>query len=211
MRLLTAFAGAATITMLALAAVAFAVDPDYVRIVSNQSSRDGAVPRLIVLHTTTDPSSGKTVVVRNRPGLKDLEQLGAWFDDPANAVSSHVANDADGNGARYVKDRRKAWTVAHFNSVTLNIEQIGSSAFDRDRWIEHRAPQLENTARWIAHWHRRWHIPIRRAEVSGASVVKSGVTTHAALGAAAGGHHDPGQGYPFVHVLRLARGYAAGD
>jgi N-acetyl-anhydromuramyl-L-alanine amidase AmpD len=200
---------AAAIAVLGLTATAVAVDPNYVRIVGNQSSREGVKPKLIVLHTTTDPKSGKSVVVRNKPGLKDLKKLGAWFDDPAHAVSSHVANDAEGNDARYVKDRRKAWTVVDFNSVSLNIEQIGSSSSDRDRWLENRAAQLESTARWIAYWHRRWHIPIRKAEVSGDSVVKSGVTTHAALGYAGGGHHDPGPGYPFVHVLRLARDYAA--
>jgi N-acetyl-anhydromuramyl-L-alanine amidase AmpD len=195
--------------MLAVTASASAVKPEYVRIVRNQSSRESVKPRLIVLHTTTDARKSSTVVVRNEPGLRDLRKLGAWFDDPAHAVSSHVANDADGNDARYVKDRRKAWTEAAFNSVGLSIEQIATSGFDRRRWIRNRARQLENTARWIAHWHHRWHIPIRPAEVSGGSVVRSGVTTHAALGAAGGGHDDPGPGYPFKHVLRLARTYAS--
>jgi N-acetyl-anhydromuramyl-L-alanine amidase AmpD len=207
---LTALAAVIT-SIFTLTAHASPANPDYVRIVANQSSREGVKPRLIVLHTTTDPSSGRTVVVRNEPGLRDLRQLGDWFDDPENAVSSHVANDADGHDARYVKDRRKAWTVVAFNSVSLSIEQVASAGFDRDRWLENRAPQLDDTARWIAHWHRRWNIPIRRAEISGDSVVKSGVTTHAALGAAGGGHNDPGPGYPFAHVLRLARTYAGGD
>jgi len=185
------------------------MNPDYVRIVRNQSSREGVKPRLIVLHTTTDPRRGSTVVVRNEPGLGDLRRLGAWFDDPEHAVSSHVANDADGNDARYVKDRREAWTEVSFNPVGLSIEQIATSGFDRRRWIRNRAPQLENTARWIASWHKRWHIPIGPAEVSGGRVVRPGVTTHAALGAAGGGHDDPGPGYPFKHVLRLARTYAS--
>jgi hypothetical protein len=193
------------VTLLAAQSQAFAVKPEYVRIVGNQSSRDGAKPRLIVLHVTTDANSDSAPVVRNRPGLKDLKQLGAWFDNPRSAVSSHVANDADGNDAQYVRDRRKAWTQVAFNSVSLSIEQIATTGFDRRKWLVKRKPQLENTARWIAHWHRKWNIPIRRAEVSGSTVTTSGVATHKQLGEAGGGHQDPGPGYPVRHVLKLAR------
>jgi len=137
-----------------------------------------------VLHTTFDPRSGSVPIVRDRPGIEDLKRLGAWFDDPQTEASSHVANDAEGNDARYVRDSRKAWTQAAFNSVSLSIEQI-------------------------AHWHRRWDIPIRRAEVSGSIVTRPGVATHDQLGSAGGGHHDPGKGYPVRYVLRLARSFAS--
>jgi hypothetical protein len=194
----------AVVLFLAMPSSASAQMPDYVRIVGNQSSRDGARPELIVLHTTYDPRSGPPVV-HNEPGLGDLERLGAWFDRPSTKVSSHVADDAEGNDARYVPDRREAWTVAAFNSVSLNIEQIGSAGFDRREWMETREPELESTAKWIARWHRRWHIPIRRAEVAGSVVLRSGVATHDQLGASGGGHHDPGPGYPVGYVLKLAR------
>ena len=94
---------------LALSSPAAAEQIDYTRIVGNQSSRGGAAPKLIVVHTTTDPDGGRPVF-RDRPGLKDLKRLGRWFDNPRSAVSSHVANDAQGHDARYVRDRRKAWT-----------------------------------------------------------------------------------------------------
>jgi hypothetical protein len=188
---------------------AFALRPEYVRIVGNQSSREGSKLRLVVLHATADPSSGSRPLVHGEPGIKDLKRLGALFDDPQTEISANVANDAEGNDARYVRDRRKAWTQVAFNPVSLSVEQIGSSRFDRSRWLVKRKPQLENTARWIAHWHRRWDIPIRRAEVSGRTVVRSGVATHDQLGNAGGGHHDPGKGYPFRHVLQLARSFAS--
>jgi N-acetylmuramoyl-L-alanine amidase len=192
------------VLLLAGPSAAFALIPDYVRIVGNQSSRDGARPELIVLHTTYDPRSGPPVV-HNEPGLGDLERLGAWFDRPSTEVSSHVADDAEGNDARYVPDRREAWTVAAFNPVSLNIEQIGSAGLRRREWIETREPQLKTTARWIALWHLRWRIPIRRAEVAGSVVLRSGVATHDRLGTIGGGHHDPGPGYPVGYVLKLAR------
>jgi N-acetyl-anhydromuramyl-L-alanine amidase AmpD len=201
------FASLALVALLAGASQAFAVKPDYVRIVRNQSSREGPKPRLIVLHVTTDAHSDSPPVVRDQPGIKDLKRLGAWFDSPQAQVSSHVANDADGNDARYVLDRRKAWTQVAFNSVSLSIEQIATTGFNRRKWMVKREPQLENTARWIAHWHRRWNIPIRRAEVSGNVVIRSGVATHKQLGEAGGGHDDPGPGYPFNHVLALARSF----
>jgi len=139
---------------------------------------------------------------------EDLKRLGAWFGNPDSAVSSHVANDEQGHDARYVRDGRKAWTEVAFNSVSLSIEQIGTDEYSRGTWLTQRAAQLRNTAEWIAHWHRRWGIPISRAKVSGSTVVRPGVTTHAALGSAGGGHDDPGPGYPFGHVLVLARSLA---
>jgi N-acetyl-anhydromuramyl-L-alanine amidase AmpD len=199
------------VVLVACPSLAFAVKPDYVRIVGNQSSREGSKPKLIVLHVTTDANSDSPPVVRDQPGLKDLKQLGAWFDNPQSAVSSHVANDRDGNDAQYVRDRRKAWTQVAFNSVSLSIEQIATTGFSRRKWLDKRKPQLKNTAKWIAHWHRKWNIPIRRAEVSGSTVTKSGVATHKQLGQAGGGHSDPGPGYPFGHVLKLARSFDSGS
>jgi hypothetical protein len=199
---------AAAASVLAIPSTAGAVKPDYTRIVGNQSSRDGARPSLIVLHTTTDSHGGRPRFT-DKPGLKDLKRLGRWFDNPNSAVSSHVANDAQGHDARYVKDARKAWTVVAFNSVSLSIEQIGTDAYSKRKWLNQRAAQLENTARWIAHWHRRFGIPIARAKVSGSTVTRAGVATHAQLGSAGGGHDDPGPGYPFGHVLKRARALAA--
>ena len=193
---------------LAAGALATPASPTYVRIVGNQSSRDGAVPELIVIHATTDPRSSSGPVFRDRPGIRDLRRLGRWFDNPRSAVSSHVANDADGNDARYVRDGRRAWTEVAFNPVSLSIEQIGSVDFSRATWMR-RQPQLKDTARWIAHWHRKWGIPIRPAQVSGTSVITPGVATHAQLGAAGGGHRDPGSDYPLTYVLGLARSLAA--
>lgn len=206
-RRLLPIACCAPLALAATPAHASPTDPDYVRIVGNQASRQGFAPELIVLHVTTGPHGTK--VVRDEPGIKDLEQLGAYFDDPQTEVSSHVANDADGNDARYVRDGRKAWTQVAFNSVGLSIEQIGSTAYQRRNWLVNRLPQLEDTARWIAYWHRKWGIPIRRAVVSGGTVLERGVATHRQLGRLGGNHDDPGPNYPFAYVLRLARTYAA--
>lgn len=154
-----------------------------------QSDRTSGI-RLIVLHDTEGA---------NLPGIRDLEGLGAYFDRSATQASSHVANDAEGNSARYVPDSRKAWHCAAFNSASLGVEQIGFAS--QTHWPE---AQLRETARWIAYWSRKHGIPIQKGAVSGSAVTRSGVLRHSDLGAAGGGHHDPGPAYPLTHVLNLA-------
>jgi hypothetical protein len=167
--------------------------PEVTIYVSSQSSRNGAKPELIVLHTTEG---------HDRPGVSDLEGLGNYFDGVD--ASSHVANDRDGNDARYVADERKSWTQAYYNPVSLSIEQIGFARFTRDVWLKDRAAQLRNTAEWIAYWSLQHDIPIQRGAVNDGRVVRKGVVTHEELGAKGGGHHDPGDGYPMDVVLAMA-------
>ena len=160
----------------------------------NQSARTSK-PSLIVLHSTEG---------HNRPGVSDLQGLGGWFANSASQVSSHVATDADGYSARFVKDDRKAWHCGAYNGVSLGIEQVGQAAqtsWDRDEYRE--------TARWIARWSKQHGIPIRRGRVLNGRVLLSGVVTHAQLGHSGGDHHDPGKGYRLKDVLALARFYKA--
>lgn len=165
--------------------------PEVRRYVRNQSSRNGTKPLLIVLHSTEGA---------NAPGIRDLVGLGNWFDNPAAQASSHAANDAEGNDARFVPDARKAWTCAGYNSLSLNLEQIGFAA--QKSWPD---AQLRNTADWIAYWSRLHHIPVQRGRVANGQVVKPGVVLHSDLGAIGGGHHDPGEDFPLVQVLAMAR------
>jgi hypothetical protein len=161
--------------------------PEITASVVNQSSRNGVKPRIIVLHTTEG---------HNRPGLSDLRGLVSFFDNPSSRVSSHVANDAEGNDARIVPDERKAFTQAAFNSVALSIEQIGFAS--QTHFPE---AQLRNTASWIAHWSKKFGIPITHS-------TRHGVCQHKDLGSAGGGHHDCGPHYPLAKVLSMARSMA---
>jgi N-acetyl-anhydromuramyl-L-alanine amidase AmpD len=164
------------------------------RLVRNCSSRHGASPLLIVVHDTEGA---------NLPGLRDLQGLGDWFDNPAAQASSHVATDADGNSARFVRDEDKAWHVAFYNPVSLGIEQVGFAS--QKTWTS--AEQAE-TARWIAYWSKLHGIPIRKGRVTlDGRVTCSGVVRHSELGRLGGDHHDPGPDYPLHDVLDLARGF----
>jgi N-acetyl-anhydromuramyl-L-alanine amidase AmpD len=164
--------------------------PEVTVSVRNQSSRNGVKPRIIVLHSTES---------HERPGVEDLVGLGRWFDNPAAQASSHVANDGEGNDARYVPDERKAWTQAGANSYALSIEQIGFARETREEWLK-QPGQLNNTARWIAYWSSKYDIPIVES-------TEHGVCQHSDLGAMGGGHHDCGPGYPLDIVLKLAKTY----
>ncbi|HEX6715343.1 MAG TPA: peptidoglycan recognition family protein [Thermoleophilaceae bacterium] len=156
------------------------------RIVRNQSSRNGIRPRIVVLHTTES---------HNTAGVNDLIGLAGWFDNPAAQASSHIGNDAEGNDIRLVPDDAKAWTQAAFNSVALSIEQVGQAS--QSTWP---VAQLDNTARWVAYWSKKYSIPLIHSTTHG-------VCQHRDLGSAGGGHHDCGSDYPFAKVLQLARQY----
>jgi hypothetical protein len=165
--------------------------PEVRRYVRNQSSRNGVKPQLVVLHSTES---------HNRPGLVDLKGLGGWFDNGSAQASSHAANDGEGYDARFVPDSRKAWTCAGYNSLSLNLEQIGHAA--QTTWPD---KQLRNTAEWIAYWAKLHGIPIQHAAVSAGRVTRPGVVMHSELGQIGGGHHDPGTYYPLGKVIEMAQ------
>lgn len=167
--------------------------PDIVltKLSPNYSSRDGARIKLIVLHSTES---------KNYKGTNDLAGVASWFANRASEVSSHVVVDDDGTSARIVPDALKAWHCAAFNAPSLGIEQIGFAS--QGNWSN---AELDETARWLAHWSRKYGIPLRRGRVIGSTVVRRGVVTHKQLGLAGGGHVDPGSNYPVKHVIRRAR------
>lgn len=167
----------------------------------NQSVRSGSGhPTLIVLHSTES---------HNRPkSISDLDGVAGWFENPASEVSSHVITDGDGHSARCVRDVAKAWTCGYFNSQSLNIEMIGQAADGPKVWRQERQAQLNETARWIAYWSRKWGIPIQRGKVdpNSGAILKPGVVYHRDLGQLGGGHVDPGV-FPIRYTLGKAREY----
>jgi hypothetical protein len=167
------------------------VKPERTRLSVNQSSRGGAKPRKIVLHIT---------VSHNRPGLGDIDAILNYFDQPSTDASSHIINDAEGHDARCVEDRFKAWTQAAHNPDSLSIEQVEYADKSTERWRKENKRQLENTAKWIAHWSHLYGIPIKHS-------TSNGVCQHRDLGVAGGGHSDVGPNYPFNFVLERARHY----
>lgn len=163
--------------------------------VRNQSSRHGARPSLIVIHSTEGQDIPGTV--------RDLQSLGGWFDNPASQASSHVGVDGDGYSARYVIDGQKAWTCAFFNPVSLNIECIGRAAQPAALW---ETEQYRKVAMYVAFWSVEYGIPIRKGAVTrDGRVSRSGVIRHSDLGRLGGDHHDPGRNFDLARVNDMAR------
>lgn len=164
------------------------------RISPNQSSRNGVTPRIIVLHSTEGSNIPHSAA--------DLIGCTNFLCQPSVEASSHVIVDGDGHSARLVADERKSWAQARYNPFALSIEQIGHAA--SEHWTR---DEIRETARWIARWSKKYHIPIRIGAVGGGFVTRTGVVTHKMLGALGGGHVDPGDRYPLEACLNLARFY----
>lgn len=158
-----------------------------------QSSRNGQKIRLIVVHATAS---------HNYKGLRDLQAIGSWFQNPSANVSAHACTDNEGHSARYVRDEAKAWACGAYNGQSLNLEQIlpGNGTEITDK-------MYRETARWLAMWSKRYRIRLHKARVFRGRVILSGVARHSDLGALGGNHDDPGRNYDLAKVLRYARHY----
>lgn len=141
-------------------------------------------PMVVVLHSTE--SDGKGVAyVKGIGDFLDREQL-----------SVHVCVAADGTIGRYASATEKC-RHAPPNTGKVGIEQAGFAAWPMRKWLA-RPLELHATAKLVA-WYSRSHgIPIAHSTTHG-------VCRHVDL--PEGGHHDPGAGYPFRLVLRMARLY----
>lgn len=158
-----------------------------------KSSRKGAVPALIVIHTTQG-----IMDLRARSEFWD-STVGTGRDSSSHVGVGHVSKRQGESSARYVVDDDKAWTQAFFNPVALSIEIEGFS--EAKSWDD---GTVREVARWVAHWSIHTGIPIRFGIVVGSAVVRSGVLGHRRLGILGGGHSDPGT-FPMRRMLRTAK------
>lgn len=158
----------------------------------NYSSRRGSDVRLIVLHTAE--------------GALTIESLGGYFSRGSVQVSSHTGVDDKPNTVgEYVRRQNKAWTVGSFNPVAVSIEMCGFASWGYEEWRKH-SNMLDNVAKWIAEEAAHYDIPIKKLNPLEAQGNGRGVCLHSDLGAAGGGHADPGSGFPINYVLTLALG-----
>jgi hypothetical protein len=157
------------------------------------SSRGGSAVRLIVLHTAE--------------GARTIEDLGHFFQNGANQVSSHAGADNQANKiGEYVSRGNKSWTCAAFNPVAVQLELCAFTAWSRDIWMNQNHEMLVNCGKWIAEEAAYFGIPITKLSASQAQGSGAGVCQHRDLGAAGSGHTDCGDGFPIDYVLDLARG-----
>jgi len=149
--------------------------------------------RLIVLHTAE--------------GARTLEDLGHFFQNYNNQVSSHVgADDKLGKIGEYVTRGNAAWTQANYNNAAVALELCGFAAWSTAEWKNNHHNMLRNCADWIAEESKKLNIPITKLSDGAAQGSGRGVCQHKNLGAGGGGHVDCGSGFPMDYVLDMARG-----
>lgn len=162
----------------------------------NWSSRRGARPALLVVHSTESS---------NVTGKQDLYAIAAWFSNPAASASSNYVIDAEGNVLRLVDETAKSWTQSYFNPWAVSIEFIGRAA--QGSWPE---AQLRAGARVFAASSAKWGIPVRHGDTSGCSILRSGILQHSNLGSCGGGHRDAGRAFPIGRFVKMVGEYRNG-
>lgn len=141
-------------------------------------------------------------------GIQDIMGvIGYWKTHPYDSGSlngAHYIDDRDGFIAQIGTPRDILQHTGGANTGNIGIEQIGYARFGRALWLA-RPAQLAATAKILAYLHVKWEISL---DVS----TEHGVSTHAMqsrIHTESGGHTDPGVGYPFRTVRRMARTYVA--
>jgi hypothetical protein len=154
----------------------------------NYSSRGGQTVRLVVVHTAE--------------GATTYQSLGSYFANPASQVSSHTGiDDTPNTVGEYVPRSGKAWTQANANPYSIATELCAFAAWQTADWNRH--PQmLANCAAWIAEECAAFGIPNVKLSAAQAQDGRTrGVCGHVDLGAAGGGHWDPGPAFPWAQVV----------
>lgn len=151
--------------------------------------------RLVVMHST----EGGTAI-----------SVARYFHDPPDddVGSAHLVVDDD-RCERCLPDSAIPWAAPEANRVGFHIEQCGFADWTRAEWLAHRR-ELERGAWKAARALERFGIPATFLDAPKLRAGRSGLTTHAQCTLAfgpAGGHHDPGAGWPRDVFMRLVRGY----
>ena len=153
----------------------------------NYSSRAGTRVRLVVVHTAE--------------GSRNFRDLGAYFANPASQVSSQTGiDDTPGQIGEYVTRDAKPWTQGNANPYSTSTELCAFAKWDPAEWSRHPV-MLDNCAQWIAEECAYFGIPAVKLSAAQAQGGAAGVCGHVDLGAAGGGHWDPGPDFPWATVL----------
>lgn len=145
---------------------------------ANFSYRNGTKPSIIPLHET---------VSANAPGWGDVNGLAVFLNRAATSASANYIIDNEGHCVYTVAESLKAWTQANYNSASAcSFEVINTGNEATYAGTE----GLKKLALVVHDCAKRWGIPLRRARVSGCTVLSAGVIDHYHLGACGGGHFD---------------------
>ena len=173
---------------------AFSIQHDY-HAAHHSGNRSLSAIHFIVLHDMENTSFDNAA-----------ENVGAYFEMQASGGSTHFGVD-DNSIQQYLDLEVIPWGAPYANTTGVHIEQMGKASWDEKEWLKHSGT-LERTAWLVARLCKQLGITLRLVGVDDVRKGVRGVTTHHICTDAfhiAGGHTDPGPGYPIGHVLDLAK------
>lgn len=151
-------------------------------------------PNPLLVHGKRATTRG--VVIHTIEGTDEGAE--AWFKNrQANGVGAHVIIGQEKHRTIQTCDLdAKCWHAAGANSAFIGIEHEGFAAYPKWRWLLRENRKMlrasANRTAWIC-WHYQLGAPSKGRNVFG----------HADF--PAGGHHDPGKGWPWTFYMWLAR------
>ena len=175
-----------------------------------RSHRDGAEPRLVIIHTAEShelPSAATNT--------------GTWFQNTPKQLSSHYGVDADGV-VQYANESATTWHTGGklgggkgppwTNDESIGLELAGSAHQTPEQWADdYSAAVLANAAALTAELCRRYVIPIKYVNADALKRGERGITGHVQANEAAGitgQHWDPGPGFPWADFIAMVQHFA---
>ena len=169
-------------------AQSFTITPEYsITLPGNSGPRGSEIPNLIILHNTDS---------YNKTGNDDLKSVEATLRD--RNLSVHIVNDGEGKCARLCPDDIIADHAQGWNTQSLGIEQVSRIGQPTSSYS---AAQIDNTAKWIAHWSKKYDIPIKRSN-------SYGICSHSETKGNPSGTDCMTGAYPWSEVLQKAASYS---
>lgn len=169
-----------------------------VDLTTNDDGIRAGAPRLLVIHTFEGQDLPVERMTDYQSGRLPHQRTGSY----------HVVIDAAGRSGRENDNEYIPWAAGWTgNRIGLHVSLAGRAAFTREQWLA-RGPQLVELARWLAHESKANGIPLTVVPVDGIRGTGKGVCSHADIARAfpkETDHTDPGPGFPWDHVLALAR------
>lgn len=148
--------------------------------------------KIIIVHST-----------ENAPGTPSRNILD--YQVRTQSGSYHRLVDSSGRITLANTDDWQVWATGNKgNDIALHVSCVARAAMTREQWLA-QPKMLEGVARVIAHWSKKYQIPLVKLSRAELGAGKHGVAGH--LEAQVWGntdHWDPGYHFPYDVVLRRA-------
>lgn len=145
------------------------------------------------------------IVLHTQQGDSDAEGLANYLNG-TDSVSYNLVVD-DHETIEVVPVDEGPWAAAEANSIAVHICVAGSFAeWSHDEWMD-RKRSLERMARATRAACEQYDIPEGRVlRGDGWPADPEGIAGHMDFGVRGGGHHDPGDGFPWDEFIGMVRG-----